>query len=157
MVDTAPSQLVRLAEITAYLTERDACAHISEQQFRGFGESFPAPAWLKNARLELVWNNAASRKLFPDIRPGQTEYEWLSPDEAEISENRDRHVLNSNCAMQFVRRIVYGDGEHVWLIVKFPVPYDGDTYLGGMAFDLTDSIALLAAAHAATWSADARS
>lgn len=138
-----PLHLRELEVLTESLNLRDEYLRMSEQQFRGFAEYFPAPAWLKNGQGILLWQNSASAAAFPMVRVGEDARHWFDPALAMALAQQDADVLSVGAPLQFVCTILTNS----YIITRFPIPFGGETCIGGIAFDLTDILALLSTQH----------
>jgi two-component system sensor histidine kinase/response regulator len=125
------------------VTER----RIAEQRFQVFMDHSPAVAFVKDANSRYVYANQLMNSLFAEPAQtviGRSDAEILSAELASRIHENDQRVLEESVAIQVLEAYPTRDGEtRHWLSCKFPITApDGTNYLGGMAVDLTERIAL---------------
>ena len=71
---------------------------------------------------------------------GKTVHELFPPDVAAVMEAHDREVLETKEPLQAFETIPHPDGDHVYLVSKFPIvdPASGEVLLGGICIDMTE-------------------
>jgi PAS domain S-box-containing protein len=110
--------------------------------FLSFMEHSPAQWWMKDGDGKYLFVNATLARFFnrsPSEFVGKTDFDFMSAATAEALRANDKLVLQSQKTIH-VHEILEGpDGEHVFLIVKFPFQDQGHRYVGGIGFDVTDS------------------
>src|SRR5688572_29829624 len=110
--------------------------------FLSFMEHSPAQWWMKDGDGKYLFVNTTLARFFnrtPLEFVGKTDFDFMSAATAQALRANDKLVLQSQKTIH-VHEILEGpDGEHVFLIVKFPFQDQGRTYVGGIGFDVTDS------------------
>ena len=115
----------------------------SEQRFSAFMRHLPGIAFIKNPDGKYVYGNEAFGKLFSRTSAeivSTTDWElWPAEESARHREN-DAVVIRTGNPLERLEAITQADGEHTWLISKFPI-FDetGKVCLvGGIGVDLTE-------------------
>jgi diguanylate cyclase (GGDEF)-like protein/PAS domain S-box-containing protein len=113
----------------------------TERRFEAFFGNAPAALFLKdqegrmqyvNHQLESIFGRSSQELL------GLTDWDWLPHDSAAGFEMDDRRVRETGETLVIEERIPLEDGGHrIWQTLKFPVEMQGETWLGGFAFDIT--------------------
>jgi two-component system cell cycle sensor histidine kinase/response regulator CckA len=127
------------------ITERkiwEETLRLSEQRFSAFMRHLPGVAFIKDLTGRYVYYNEAAWTLFskkPDEIVGRTDDEiWPSENAARYREN-DASVISSQKPFEFVEPVTHADGQHSWLIYKFPIIENGHVVLvGGVGIDITE-------------------
>jgi len=118
----------------------------SEERFRQFMDNSTAVAWVKDGQRCLRYVNAAFEEMFQMSATellGKSEEGFLPADVAAAVHENDQKVLTSGKPVQLVEHVPGADGKmRHWLVSKFPFPGDdGEDWVGGTAFEITDRMA----------------
>ncbi len=120
----------------------DAALVESRDLFQAFMNNSPALASMKDEDGKYVYVNRQIENVLgghPIDWWGKTDWD-LFPDEVarEMSEH-DREALKRNKCCEFSETIPQGDGDHHWIVFKFPFrTAAGRLYLASIALDITD-------------------
>jgi two-component system, cell cycle sensor histidine kinase and response regulator CckA len=114
----------------------------SEQRFAAFMRHLPGVAFIKDLTGKYVYYNEASWLQF-QIRPedivGKNDEEIWPKENAERYRQNDATVVESKHPVEFVEPVAHPDGQHFWLIYKFPIIEAGEVILvGGVGIDITE-------------------
>jgi PAS domain S-box-containing protein len=114
----------------------------SQQRFATFMRHLPGVAFIKDLSGKYVYYSESSWVLFrkhPEEIIGKTDDElWLPEDAAEYRKN-DLTVMETGRPLEVTESVMHEDGQHFWLIGKFPMMEDGRVALiGGIGIDITD-------------------
>lgn len=127
---------------TAARTAGDAL-RASQESFNRFMESLPGLAWIKDREGRYIYANQSALRVFGrslDELTGTTDRDFLPAEVADEFRENDRLALASGSGVQVIEALDHGDGTHLSLVSKFPIP-DGDGMLvGGIAIDVTDRL-----------------
>ncbi|MEO8430972.1 MAG: PAS domain S-box protein [Acidobacteriota bacterium] len=122
----------------------DAARSLSDAEARNaaFMNNSPAVAFMKDDAGRLVYANRTFETVFgvrlEDLL-GKTDAEWLPPGPAAEVAANDARVIASGKTMQFEERVPAPDGDHQWLVFKFPFhDATGRTFVGGVALDISE-------------------
>ncbi|MEM7246466.1 MAG: response regulator [Acidobacteriota bacterium] len=115
----------------------------SEALLDGFMRNSPAIAFIKDDAGRYEYVNPRFESFFQvdaNWLCGRTDHDLWPRSTADELREHDRDVLARNEALQFVEVIPQDDGDHHWLMVKFPtVGRDQRRRIGGMAIDITET------------------
>jgi len=115
----------------------------SEERFRLFMSHLPASAFIKDHQGRYVWGNAAWRRQFPDDwgdLTGKTDADLWPADTAAVFGASDTKVRQDGVPYQLAETTRIAADVRQRLVTKFPIQAPGgDTWIGGVAFDTTDS------------------
>ncbi|MEP6714884.1 MAG: PAS domain-containing protein [Terriglobia bacterium] len=114
----------------------------SEQRFAAFMKHLPGVAFIKDLAGRYVYYNEAAWTQFqkrPEEIIGRTDEEiWTSEDAGRYRTN-DAAVVETRRPMECIEPVAHGDGEHSWLIYKFPIVEKGQVvFVGGVGIDITE-------------------
>ena len=114
----------------------------AERRFAAFMEKLPSMAFLKDTEGRTRYVNDRFERLFrlePGEILGRTDDEWLPPAVAETTTRHDRWVMDEGGVLDVVERIPMPDGvTREWSVQKFPVTLENETWVGGIAVDVTE-------------------
>jgi PAS domain S-box-containing protein len=127
------------------ITERkiqEETLRLSEQRFSAFMRHLPGVAFIKDLEGRYVYYNEAAHTLFgknPEQFLGKTDDEvWPEENAARYREN-DAAVVRDRRPAEFVESVEQSDGNHSWLMYKFPIVEAGAVVLvGGVGIDITE-------------------
>ena len=114
----------------------------SEKRFRTFVDSFPATVFMKDSDLKLVFVNRYLEENFIEVIDewyGKTIAEIFPGEEGAKMFESDIESLNSNLTIREEKQLnKYGELRYL-KTYKFPIEKeDGEKYLGGFSFDITE-------------------
>jgi two-component system, cell cycle sensor histidine kinase and response regulator CckA len=114
----------------------------SQARFTAFMQYLPGIAFIKDLDGKYVYYNDASWPQFaknPEDIIGKVDQElWPVEDAARYRAN-DNEVIESGRPVEFVELVAQADGQHSWLIYKFPIIENGKVALvGGIGIDITE-------------------
>jgi PAS domain S-box-containing protein len=114
----------------------------SEQRFAAFMRHLPGVAFIKDLNGKYVYYNEASWAQFR-IRPedivGKTDEQIWPRENAERYRQNDATVVESKHPLEFVEPVAHPEGQHFWLIYKFPIVEADEVILvGGVGIDITE-------------------
>jgi PAS domain S-box-containing protein len=114
----------------------------NEARFEAFMKYLPGVAFIKDLEGRYVYYNQASQRLFgkaPEEFIGRTDPElWPAELAAEYQRN-DAKVVATGAPVEAFEPVIHGDGQHTWLIYKFPIMEDEKVVLvGGIGIDVTE-------------------
>jgi len=118
----------------------------SERRFATFMRHLPGAAWIKDAQGCYVYANPQAKRIFGVLDHqlfGHTDQEIFPPATADQFRHNDRLAISGGIALQTVEILRQPDGEiHHSLVSKFPMPQadDSPTFVGGIAFDISDRV-----------------
>jgi PAS domain S-box-containing protein len=118
----------------------------SEERLAAFVRNVPGAAFIKdeNGRYVLVNEHFERiRGARPGAWIGRTDAEIFPSDTASRLAANDAHVLGANAESQSVETLPQADGEHLWLLSRFPIPGapGSPALVGGIGFDVTTRVA----------------
>lgn len=109
---------------------------------RCFMEYSPAHWWLKNADGKYIFVNKQFAEFWqrtPEYFVGKTDFDFMTSMSAQSLRANDQSVAESQQSLHVHESIDGGDGERIFLIVKFPFNENGINYVGGIGFDVTEA------------------
>ncbi|HEY1149258.1 MAG TPA: EAL domain-containing protein [Pseudoduganella sp.] len=107
----------------------------------GFAEHSPSPLWIKDSSGNYVMGNAAVHSFFgveQDNIVGKDDSSFWPEDRRRSMEEQDRAVLENHEVIKTMETT--HDGARHWLVHKFPIDVDGESFLGGSAIDMTTEV-----------------
>ena len=116
----------------------------SRALFEQFMNNSPAMIFMKDEQGNYEFINKPLENLFAvklkDLR-GKNDFFYIQPAVAEIIRENDRIVLATNKTLEAIEIVPTPDGvPHYWQSFKFPVTArDGKRFVGGVAFDVTET------------------
>ena len=114
----------------------------SEQRFSAFMRYLPGVAFIKDLDGKYVYCNEACWTHFrirPEEMVGKTAEQIWSTERAAIYQQNDARVIEARSPLEFVEPITHPDGQHFWLMYKFPIVDEGEVVLiGGVGIDITE-------------------
>jgi len=114
----------------------------SERRFSAFMRHLPGVAFTKDLDGRYVYYNDACLPLFgkkPEEIVGRTDLEIWPPEEALVFRRNDAEVIAKNRPIEVVEPVPHADGQHTWLMYKFPIVENGAVaFLGGIGIDITE-------------------
>jgi PAS domain S-box-containing protein len=117
----------------------------NDPRFLAFMQNSPAVAWIKDDKFQYRYINHAFEVLFNRTTAeiiGKEDYDLMPKENADQTRANDASVLASDEATEIIEAVPGADGvvKH-WLVKKFPFGGEkGETWTGGMAFDITARI-----------------
>ncbi len=119
----------------------------AEERFNVFMNNSVAPAFMKQSDGRYVYANNLMQRLFAAPGKsliGRSDTDLLPAPLASTICETDADVLANNRSVQVIEAVPTAQGiERQWLVHKFPVrDPDGAKYVGGIAVDISDRIAL---------------
>lgn len=117
----------------------------NDPRFLAFMQNSPAVAWIKDHRFKFRYVNRAFEELFNATTSeiiGKEDYDLMPRENADRTRANDASVLKSGEPTEIMEAVPGADGvvKH-WLVKKFPFEGEaGETWTGGMAFDITERI-----------------
>ena len=111
----------------------------SQTMFQAFMDNIPVNTYIKDPQLNLIFVNQNSKNML-DVPNENPSMEDIFPkDTTHMLEEIDREVLATGKSREFEFEI---QETGLWLRgIKFPIKVpEGETYLGGIAFDITKQI-----------------
>ncbi len=127
------------------ITERkkqEETLRLSEQRFSAFMRHLPGVAFIKDMEGRYVYYNEAAQTLFgrnPEQFLGKTDEEVWPEENATSYRENDAAVIASRRPAEFVESVEQTDGNHHWLMYKFPIVEGGQVVLvGGVGIDITE-------------------
>ncbi|MCS6884945.1 MAG: two-component regulator propeller domain-containing protein [Acidobacteriota bacterium] len=135
----------KVAEQTAALSIKVAELQRSERLFEAFMVNLPALSYMKDKDGRYVYVNRMIGKFAGFSAQqilGKTDREIFSQSFAEVFQENDRRVLEALSPMQFVESFLAPEGEKYLLSVKFPIPTEEGTTLGGISLDISERMRL---------------
>jgi PAS domain S-box-containing protein len=135
------SIVATVIDITERKLSEETLRH-SEQRFAAFMRHLPGVAFIKDLESRYVYYNEACWAHFrlrpEDIVGKMGEQVWPAEFAAMYRQN-DAKVIESQHAHEFVEPITHPDGQHFWLMYKFPIVKEGKVVLiGGVGIDITE-------------------
>ena len=120
---------------------------IAEARFDVFMNNSPASAFMKQSDGRYVYANDLMQRLFAEPGTsviGRSDADLLPSRLAATVRETDEDVLANHRSVQVIESVPAAQGsERQWLVHKFPVrDPDGATYVGGIAVDISDRVAL---------------
>jgi PAS domain S-box-containing protein len=114
----------------------------SEQRFADFMRHMPGVAFIKDLAGKYVFYNQAAWTCFrkrPEDMVGKSDEDIFHGDDGVRYRQNDLSVIQSGMPSEFVERIAHPDGQHTWLMYKFPIVEHGKvTLVGGIGLDVTE-------------------
>ncbi len=114
----------------------------SEQRFAAFMRYLPGIAFIKDLNGRYVYYNEASLPLFgkpPQDIVGKTDDEIWPAEEAALYRGNDANVVSTGRPTEVTEPVQHADGQHSWLIYKFPILEEGAVrFVGGIGIDITE-------------------
>jgi PAS domain S-box-containing protein len=115
----------------------------SEERFRLFMESSPAPAWMKDEQGCCIYMNRACEKVLGlrlEEYLGKSDAEIYPPEIAKKLRENDLKVLETGQAIEAVEESLTMDGRVTFgWVFKFPfTDMHGRRFVGGMGIDITE-------------------
>ncbi|HYM59891.1 MAG TPA: response regulator [Thermoanaerobaculia bacterium] len=119
----------------------------ADERFNAFMNNGPFIGYIKHADGRYVYANELMTQLFAPATGsliGRKDDELLPVDLVEVIRKTDAEVLEKRSVVQIIEAAPTNRGEiRHWLTCKFPLPAaDGELYVGGVAIDLTERLAL---------------
>lgn len=112
----------------------------TEALFRHFMDYSTACAFLRDEHGRCLYANESAKREFAIEISESTDDTSAAKISSELRE-QNRQVLRTGRALEFIDRRAGANGERYWLTNKFPfVDQAGQKFVGGIAFDITDSI-----------------
>jgi two-component system, cell cycle sensor histidine kinase and response regulator CckA len=135
------SLISTIVDITERKLWEETLRH-SQQRFAAFMHYLPGIAFIKDLNGKYVYYNDASWTRFekhPEEIIGKIDDEiWPAEDAARYRAN-DASVIETGRPVEFVEPVAQADGQHSWLIYKFPISESGKVALvGGIGIDITE-------------------
>ena len=135
-----------LLGITRDITDKkrvDDALRVSEARLRAILDNSPLIVFLKDRDGRYLFINRTFERRFVlshDQVIGKTDDDLFSPKQAAVFRSNDRDVLRTGTSIEFEEVAQYGDGEHVSIVVKFPLrDAKGTIYaLCGIITDITE-------------------
>jgi PAS domain S-box-containing protein len=117
----------------------------SEERLAAFVRNVPGAAFIKDERGRYVLVNEKLKETGAADSAawiGRTDDEIYPQRTAERLAACDELVLNTHAPIQTVEAIPQSDGEHLWLVGRFPIPGQAGSpaLLGGIGFDVTKRV-----------------
>lgn len=133
-------ELALITDITQQRCYEEALRE-SHDRFESFMRNLPGIVFMKDAQGRMVYVDGAFEDRFMvSARDwmGKTDPQIWPADTARRLMDNDRLVRLGNTVVQAVETIPHQDGDHHWLVSKFPIRTpDGSTMLGGVGIDIT--------------------
>jgi len=138
--------VIGISEIARDISEHkraERALHASESRFSLFMQHLPGLAFIKDANGRVTFINEAHKRTLGwtgDEWRGKTVRELFPPAIAAVMEDHDCEVLRTMKPAQAVEKIPQDDGEHSYIVSKFPIadPSGGNVVLGGICIDVTE-------------------
>ena len=121
----------------------EAALRESEERFTSFMNNCPASAFIKDEAGRMIYLNPAA-KAAADLTSdeqwrGKTVRDVLPLETALQFEQNDQRVVHEGRAIEVVEKAPLADGEHEYLVNKFPFfNAAGERFIGGISIDVTD-------------------
>ena len=119
---------------------REARSAEVERRFLAFLDNAPIIAFLKDEEGRMRFVNRGFDRVHPgaDVLGLRAE-EWLPEEVARTVLDHDALVVESGRTLEFEEAVPLVDGTpRTWRSFKFPVEVEGETWVGGVALDVTD-------------------
>jgi diguanylate cyclase (GGDEF)-like protein/PAS domain S-box-containing protein len=117
---------------------------IAQERFALFMQHLPGPAFIKALDGSFEYVNLSFEKLANSSRDALIGKKIgdLWPRNAELHATNDAWVKDNNRALRTFEDISHIDGDHSYLVHKFPIPDETGqpAFIGGIAIDITDRI-----------------
>ena len=135
-----------LLGITLDITDKkraDDALRVSEARLQAILDYSPLIVFLKDRDGRYLFINRTFERRFDLSRDqviGKTDDDLFSPEQAAVFRTNDRDVLRIGTSIEFEEVAQYGDGEHVSIVVKFPLRDAKETIyaLCGIVTDITE-------------------
>jgi len=146
LLDPAPGAVgATFVSTIVEITERkkwEETLRQNEQRFAAFMNHLPGIAFIKDLEGRYVYYNEASQRLFgkpPEAFIGHTDRELWPPEPAAQYQSNDAKVVLSKAPIEATEIVPHPDGQHTWLIYKFPIiENDKVSFVGGVGIDVTE-------------------
>ena len=115
----------------------------AQERFSLFMQHLPGSALMKDLEGRITFVNPAMEKSTGKKAAeliGRSDDEFRPAEVARKIREHDRTVIDTQKMLQVIETIPQGDGEHSWLVSRFPI-YDANgsmILIGATAIDLTD-------------------
>jgi PAS domain S-box-containing protein len=143
MLDGRPALLGTFVDRTEE-NRAERALRASEERFQAFMDNSPTIAFMKDAEGRYVYGNRLYHELLglaPGTIVGKHTNELFLPETVAQMSETDYEVAAAGKRVQYVLTVPRADGEHQYLVLKFPVTDpSGQRLVGGVALDLTERI-----------------
>lgn len=141
MMISLPSTALR----TAQQRTQESLEKLQETQelFESFMKYNPATAFIKDEAGRYLYVNpkveqSQKRKLEDWL--GTTDFDYFPAEMAQQLRDNDLAVLAQDRSVEFLERVLFPDGEHLFTSFKFPLRYvNGRRLVAGISVDITES------------------
>jgi len=128
------------------ITERrntEAALKESEARFELFMRYLPGCAFIKDADLKYIYLNSYHEKAYGwniSDSLGKSDSDLLPAEQAEPITQKDRKVINENCATHYITRSNIDGKQRSMMTYSFPIIPQGKdrAMIGGVSLDITD-------------------
>jgi PAS domain S-box-containing protein len=137
------NELAALRQCNEELEKTHRALQEQESLFRGFLNTSPAIAWMKDDEGRYVYFSRSYEQrvgIRAEDRLGKTSYDLWPADVAEKLLENDRKVLAADGVMEMIEETRSSEGKTIiWWNHKFPfMNNEGKRFVGGMGVDITD-------------------
>jgi PAS domain S-box-containing protein len=135
----------RLISTVIDITERklwEDTLRQSQERFTAFMNHLPGIAFVKDPGGKYVYYNEASVQQFqkrPEDIVGKLDADLWPAEDASLYRANDAAVIAAGRPEQFVEQVHHADGNHFWLMHKFPIFENGKvSFVGAIGIDITE-------------------
>ncbi len=116
----------------------------TEARLRSFLNLSAAVIYIKDWEGRYQWVNEELLRVLQissDQVLGKTDHDFFPPEKAEELHALERRVWEENATLQTEEVLPLADGDHTFIVTKFPLQRGGQPYaLGGICVDISDRI-----------------
>jgi len=114
-----------------------------EARFRSFSQNFPGFNWIADSQGRYQfgnWNFEHELHLPSSQWLGKSPAELFSADVARTIQKSNETVLSTKSPVLLTEKVAIDGTPHYYLVSKFPIQTDSETFIGGVSIEITSRI-----------------